>query len=59
MNERFRFVLALLSCVASLVTLGAMIALYLQRGADPPTHNAAGGYIEACGDLPGMVGDDC
>jgi hypothetical protein len=23
------------------------------------THNAAGGYIDACGDLPGMVGDDC
>lgn len=23
------------------------------------THNEAGGYIEACGNLPGMVGDDC
>jgi hypothetical protein len=22
-------------------------------------HNAAGGYIEACGELPGMLGDDC
>jgi hypothetical protein len=24
-----------------------------------PSHNAQGGYIEACGDLPGMLGDDC
>jgi hypothetical protein len=23
------------------------------------SHNAAGGYIDACGDLPGLVGDDC
>jgi hypothetical protein len=23
------------------------------------THNARGGYSDACGDLPGMVGDDC
>lgn len=24
-----------------------------------PTHNDAGGYTDACGDLPGLVGDDC
>lgn len=24
-----------------------------------PAHNAAGGYREACGELPGMLGDDC
>ncbi len=24
-----------------------------------PTHNAAGGYADACGDLPGLIGDDC
>jgi septal ring factor EnvC (AmiA/AmiB activator) len=24
-----------------------------------PTHNNVGGYIAACGALPGMVGDDC
>lgn len=23
------------------------------------THNAAGGYKDACGDLPPLVGDDC
>lgn len=27
--------------------------------ASVPSHNASGGYIDACGDLPGMVGDDC
>ena len=31
--------------------------------ARPPTdtdsHNALGGYRDACGELPGMVGDDC
>jgi len=24
-----------------------------------PSHNPAGGYIDACGDLPGLLGDDC
>ncbi len=24
-----------------------------------PSHNASGGYYEACEDLPGMIGDDC
>jgi hypothetical protein len=23
------------------------------------SHNERGGYIDACGDLPGLVGDDC
>jgi len=23
------------------------------------SHNEQGGYIESCGDLPGLVGDDC
>lgn len=27
---------------------------------DPePLHNAAGGYAPACGELPGLLGDDC
>jgi hypothetical protein len=25
----------------------------------PKTHNERGGYIDACGDQPGLVGDDC
>lgn len=24
-----------------------------------PLHNTSGGYYEACGELPGLVGDDC
>lgn len=24
-----------------------------------PDYNAAGGYVGACGDLPGILGDDC
>lgn len=27
--------------------------------AGQPSHNAAGGYVEACGELPGLIGDDC
>lgn len=23
------------------------------------SHNAAGGYTDACGELPGLLGDDC
>ena len=23
------------------------------------THNACGAYVDACGNLPGLVGDDC
>lgn len=35
-----------------LVAIGAALA-------GCSTHNAAGGYAPACGQLPGMVGDDC
>lgn len=24
-----------------------------------PSHNTSGGYYETCGELPGLVGDDC
>jgi hypothetical protein len=40
-------VLALASCVGCVAT------------PEQPSHNAAGGYIDACGELPGLVGDDC
>jgi hypothetical protein len=26
---------------------------------EAPSHNIYGGYIEACGQLPPLVGDDC
>lgn len=31
----------------------------LTREPDRDRHNALGGYRDACGELPGMVGDDC
>lgn len=37
--------IALLVTLASCSTLGS--------------HNAAGGYRDACGELPGLIGDDC
>lgn len=39
------------ACVSLIVQLASMDA--------SPTHNAHGGYIDACGELPGLVGDDC
>ena len=37
--------IALLVTLASCSTLGS--------------HNTAGGYRDACGELPGLIGDDC
>jgi len=43
--------------------LAALLALKVGSCVHPkwisPNHNAAGGYIPACGELPGLVGDDC
>lgn len=36
-----------------------LMVLVLASCATPPTHNEFGGYIDACGDLPGLLGDDC
>jgi hypothetical protein len=36
-----------------------LLGLILSGCAATPSHNAQGGYIEACGELPGMLGDDC
>jgi len=41
------------------IVLALLLALLLSGCVHKPTHNARGGYIDACGDLPGMVGDDC
>lgn len=45
-------------CVTIIERTGALLQV---MGAECalPSHNAAGGYIAACGALPGMVGDDC
>ena len=48
--------------ILTLITaIGVMVSVAqsLDTIASPPTHNEEGGYIEACGDLPGLVGDDC
>lgn len=37
----------------------ALLLLSLSACASAPSHNDAGGYIDACGDLPGLLGDDC
>jgi hypothetical protein len=49
-----------LAILALLWAVGYADLLAMQRMMDArPTHNAAGGYIDACGELPGLVGDDC
>lgn len=47
----------LLAIVMLAVCLGVAMVPVVAGVAN--THNAAGGYIDACGDLPGLVGDDC
>ena len=42
----------------SIVIVGTLLAIgccHLQER----THNPVGGYIEACGELPPVLGDDC
>lgn len=36
-----------------------ILLIMLASGCTAATHNAAGGYTDACGELPGMLGDDC
>jgi hypothetical protein len=31
----------------------------ISSSTETPSHNIFGGYIEACGQLPPLVGDDC
>lgn len=43
-----------------LILLAVFTYAVLRAAAEhAPTHNAAGGYIDACGEKAGMVGDDC
>ena len=40
--------------------LASCMELQTQTAAHPDgSHNPDGGYYESCGDLPGLVGDDC
>ena len=55
MNTRTISLLILWTCVVA----GCMElqARTMERATE--SHNAAGGYYESCGELPGLVGDDC
>lgn len=47
-----------LAGIAILATLAACSTM--RHSPDGSSHNAAGGYIDACGpELPGLIGDDC
>lgn len=52
--------LFLLAC-ALMLAIGAFIghAADLASARLAPSHNAHGGYVDACGELPGLIGDDC
>ena len=52
-NRRAWHLVRRFATIAAAVALAACTALPAGR------HNAAGGYRDACGDLPGLIGDDC
>jgi hypothetical protein len=52
MNARYRFITLLAVACALAFFAGAYEAA-------TSSHNAFGGYRDACGELPGLVGDDC
>lgn len=49
---RYRYLTLLIVAAALAFLAGAYQAA-------TESHNALGGYVEACGDLPGVIGDDC
>lgn len=58
MNRRTLLLLVLVAILGA-AALGVVAVIGTVKAVATPHHNAAGGYIEACGDLPGLVGDDC
>lgn len=50
---------AALILAALAVLTGCRATLWAIEWDSRPSHNAAGGYADACGDLPGALGDDC
>lgn len=36
-----------------------LVALFVWLSSPVTQHNERGGYIPACGELPGVLGDDC
>jgi hypothetical protein len=51
---RYRYLTLLIVAAALAFMAGAY-----QASVDATSHNALGGYRDACGELPGMIGDDC
>jgi hypothetical protein len=51
--------LALLALLLATCTGCATAPVHPEEFRRGETHNASGGYIEACGELPPLVGDDC
>ncbi len=45
--------------LAAWLIVAAMLAYACTGCASAPTHNQQGGYIDACGQEPGLIGDDC
>lgn len=54
MKTREIILLVLWAC-----TLASCMELQRQTSVRDETRNTDGGYIEACDDLPGLIGDDC
>ena len=54
MKTRSIILLLLWACA-----LASCMELQRQTSVRDETHNASGGYVEACDDMPGLIGDDC
>jgi hypothetical protein len=55
--SRLRFIFVLLLWSLALASCAELQQRTHERAGG--AHNADGGYVEACGDLPGLIGDDC
>lgn len=50
---------AILAALACAMLAGCRVTFWAVEWDTRPAHNAAGGYADACGELPGVLGDDC
>lgn len=59
MNRFARYFLFILWAAALASCMELQSETHRRAGLPVDGMNASGGYAEACGDLPGLVGDDC
>lgn len=59
MSNRQACILLLAAGITALLAVAVLAITRLDCSCDAPTHNAHGGYTEACGDQPPMLDDDC